>query len=391
MEGRPRRPDRQLPKRFRDVVPQALPPLPSVSQGRQAPSTPSPPTAPVSTTCSPEIPPPPSRIRRLFRSPRNIFRLFRQFYSERVTSHDPEENLTPQGLLDGKEATNDNLAQSPDEPSFHPYPNTSSFLLGDWYWNNGAQKSQESFRQLLNIVGHPDFHPGDVSHTRWDKINKKLASNDFDKDHAHDGGEEWLDEDAGWKQTPIRISAPFHKRSRIPGPKNYVVGDLYHRSLISVIREKLTNPSDAPHFHYEPFELFWSPSDDSPDIRVHGKLYSSPAFIDAHNALQESPGEPGCDLPRVVVSMMFWSDATHLTTFGNAKLWPCYLYFGNESKYRHCKPSCKLCNHVAYFQTVRNTSSIGHNRCGLTPHSFLMLSRTLPLNVHMGKGPPKLS
>ena len=30
---------------------------------------------------------------------------------------------------------------------------------------------------------------------------------------------------------------------------------------------------------------------------------------------------------------MFWSDATHLATFGMVKLWPIYLLFGNLSKY----------------------------------------------------------
>jgi hypothetical protein len=50
---------------------------------------------------------------------------------------------------------------------------------------------------------------------------------------------------------------------------------------------------------------------------------------------------------------MFWSDATHLTNFRNAKLWPLYMFFGNESKYRRCKLSCNACEHVAYFETVR--------------------------------------
>jgi hypothetical protein len=78
----------------------------------------------------------------------------------------------------------------------------------------------------------------------------------------------------------------------------------------------------------------------------------SPAFIEAHRELQELPGEAGCELPHVVAALMFWSDATQLTTFGNAKLWPVYMYFGNESKYRRCRPSCNLGNHVAYFQKV---------------------------------------
>ncbi|KAG2049274.1 hypothetical protein BDR06DRAFT_991207, partial [Suillus hirtellus] len=49
---------------------------------------------------------------------------------------------------------------------------------------------------------------------------------------------------------------------------------------------------------------------------------------------------------------MFWSDATQLMTFGNAKLWPIYMYFGNEPKYHRCRPSCHLGNHVAYFQKL---------------------------------------
>ena len=30
---------------------------------------------------------------------------------------------------------------------------------------------------------------------------------------------------------------------------------------------------------------------------------------------------------------MYSSDATHLTMFGNAKLWPLYQFFGNDTKY----------------------------------------------------------
>ena len=47
---------------------------------------------------------------------------------------------------------------------------------------------------------------------------------------------------------------------------------------------------------------------------------------------------------------MFWSDATQLTAFGDAKLWPLYVYFGNESKYERCTPIANLCLHAAYFR-----------------------------------------
>ncbi|KAG1861513.1 hypothetical protein DFJ58DRAFT_725694 [Suillus subalutaceus] len=50
--------------------------------------------------------------------------------------------------------------------------------------------------------------------------------------------------------------------------------------------------------------------------------------MDVHREFQQSPGEPECNLPCTVVALMLWSDTTHLTTFGNTKLWPVYMYFG---------------------------------------------------------------
>jgi hypothetical protein len=293
-----------------------------------------------------------SRICQLFRTPRNIFGLFRQYHSEQLPSHDPEEHVDLQDLFDDSETAGCAPSQSQSSNPFYPYPNQNSFLLGDWNWNHGIQKSRNSFSELLSIIGSPDFNPGDVRHTRWAKIDAELGRNNFDgvSSAAEEG--EWEDEDAGWHRTPIEISVPFHSRAENTGAKNFIVGDLYHRTFVSVIREKLADPYDNQHFHYEPFQVFWNPTDESDDIQVHGELYTSPAFLQAHRELQDSPRVPGCDLPRVVVAMMFASDATHLTSFGTAKLWPGYLFFGNESKYHRCKPTYHLCNHVAYFQAV---------------------------------------
>ena len=281
------------------------------------------------------------------------------------------------------------------ESKFHPFPNESSFRLGEWYWTDRVQKSQESFSKLLSIVGNPDFRPEDIRHTRWGKINAVLGKNDFDETgHRAGSGDdpaEWTNEDAGWKKTPVFISVPFHHRLKNPGSKEYAVGDLYHRSFVSVIREKLANPCDDQNFHYEPFELFWKPTKESVEMRVHGELYTSPAFLEAHRALQDSPREPGCDLPRVIVAMMFWSDGTHLTSFGNAKLLPCYLFFGNDSKYRRCKPTAHLCNHVAYFQTVCYPLS---SSCMATPdncRSYRTHLKTSSLSIRGGRRPARLS
>lgn len=356
-ERRPQRLNRQLPLRFRDNIPQPLRPLPPES----IISSPTPPTTrPDSPGSSSINPTSPShglypRTRRIFTTFQNDFGLWRRYHTDSLPSHDPEEHIGWQHLVDDplpstdQEGLDDTSTKSPiDGKSFGPFPNENALLLGEWYWNHGIQKSQDNFKKLLAIIGSKKFRPEDVRNTNWKLVDKALARNPFDEDGSDP---EWIDEDAGWVKTPIHISVPFHNRTRNPGPKDYVVGDLYHRPLVSIIVEKIRKRYN-PYFHHHGFELFWKPTEQSPDIRVHGELYTSPAYLEAQREVQESPGEPGCNLPRVVVAMMFWSDSTHLTSFGNAKLWPCYLFFGNESKYQRCKPSCHLCEHVAYFQTL---------------------------------------
>jgi Plavaka transposase len=365
-ELRPAKRRRQLPSRFRvpgwemhhkklqDVLPQPPPALPpagweiAASTSQQASQ--SPPSGsfslsgdPISNSESCRGPSPGlvGGLRRVLETSRNSFGLFRRYFSQRFPSHDPESEVDISSLSNivGSET-------EPPIPAYGPYLNKNSFRLGEWYWNHGVQKSQADFKELVNIVGDVDFQPSEIRSANWDKINRQLVEGDCDKG-------EWVDEVAGWVTSPINISVPFHRYTQNPGPRNFVTGNFHHRSLVSVIREKLSNENDTAHFHFDPYELLWQPHDNQDPVRVHGELYTSPAFIEAHNALQESPSEPGCELPRVIVALMFWSDSTHLTNFGKAKLWPLYMFFGNESKYRRGKPSCNLCEHVAYFETVR--------------------------------------
>ena len=195
-----------------------------------------------------------------------------------------------------------------------------------------------------------------VAGTNWRRINAQLGGDlpsHVSDDENDEGG--WEDEggvDGDWISTPIKIKVPFHKRTLHPGKEEFTAGTLRHRRLVSVIREKILSPSSHPHLHFEPYELYWQPNETSEPVRVHGELYSSKAFIDAHQKLQDAPGEPGCNLPKVVVGLMFGSDATHLTAFSDSKLSPVYLAFGNESKDRRSRPSCKAFEHIAYFETV---------------------------------------
>ncbi|KAG2059465.1 hypothetical protein BDR06DRAFT_979974 [Suillus hirtellus] len=304
-ECRPRCTNHHLPAQFQDVLPQPPPP-------------------PMAKPTSPPIADPPSTsdagaqlscMLHFFRTLPNVFRLLHQYHSSHLPTHDPEEES--QDLSMHARVIQHDTMEAPK--TFFPYLNRSSFLLCDWFWNGGIQKSQKSFKELLWIISDADFCAEDA----------EVHNMSF--------------EGAGWKKTSISIKIPIHSCADSPGVHDYLTTNLHHRLLISVIWEKLANEKHNELFHYQPYELLWNRGQSERPIHVHGELYTLEAFIQAHHEIQESPPEPGCDLERVVVALMFWSDATHLTSFGNSKLWPCYI---------RCKPSCCLCSHVAYFNHV---------------------------------------
>ena len=325
------RTNRQLPQRFQDVLPQPATSLP-------------PPSTEISSSSisSAQI-----QQENHFTSSCNSFGLFWRYAIDDLPLHDPGAQLSLDQLSNPTPFKP--WSRSIQNP-YSPYPNQSSFMLGDWFWNGGVQKSHSSLNTLIDIITHPNFNITGLWDVRWESVNADLAG---------DSDGEWLD--AGWTCTPISLSVPYQTRrgercTSDAGPWNYVVGDFYHQKLTSIICEKITGLTENSQFHFAPYELLWKRSQDSPPVHIQGELYTSPAFIDTHRELQESPREPGCQLPQVVVALMFVSDAIQLTTFGTGKLWPGYMYFGNDTKYHWCKPTCHLCEHIAYFQSV----SSGH-------------------------------
>lgn len=178
------------------------------------------------------------------------------------------------------------------------------------------------------------------------KAGDALKGNELDRNQGIE--DDWIEDD-GWKSTTVAIRVPLLGKT-----VRRAVGTLYHRSIMSIIRAKIANSSDMQHFHYEPYEVLWQPNPSIPGQRIHSEVYQSEAFMKAHREVQESPGPPGCTLPRVVIGLMFWSDATHVSAFNSwEKLWPCYMAFANKSKYCRRKPTLDLCHHIAYLDMVR--------------------------------------
>ncbi|KAG2335358.1 hypothetical protein BDR05DRAFT_1006898 [Suillus weaverae] len=78
-------------------------------------------------------------------------------------------------------------------------------------------------------------------------------------------------------------------------------------------------------------------------------------MLQEQEKLDSQPHEPDCNLETVIAAIMLWSDSTHLASFGNASLWPIYLFIGNQSKYICGKPTSFAAHHLAYIPKLSDT------------------------------------
>ena len=167
----------QLPKRYRDIEPEPLASLPPPSsQSEYSKMGPGISRSPVQ---QPSMQVHASPVRKILKSVHNASGLYQQYYATHFPDHDPAENITSNDLTD----TSSTLSSNPLAHNYYPYPNQSSFLLGEWYWNNGEKKSQSSFQNLLKIVSHPDFHPEDVAGKSWQAVNAQLSGEHSSYNH----------------------------------------------------------------------------------------------------------------------------------------------------------------------------------------------------------------
>ncbi|KAJ3544767.1 hypothetical protein NMY22_g2665 [Coprinellus aureogranulatus] len=287
---------------------------------------------------------PPPRLRRTAVNPFGLYKAY-TLYSDDIP-HDPDSSAMPSDLREDAGEVNDLLQ---DHRSLYPFPNINSFRLSEWFWSDEHEKSQRSFDQLREIIGCESFNPTDIREANWAHIDRVLAASQFDDEGL---GAVPEDSSISWITTSVRIDVPISKTFAQPGSYSFEVPGFHYRPLVPVIKEKLASSTGQEYFHTLGSELRWKPGATKEDVRVYGEIYNSPVFIQAYEEIQNLPPEKDCDLPRYVIGLMFSSDATMLATFGSAKLWPLYLCFGNDSKYRRAKPSERLFETIAYFEKL---------------------------------------
>ncbi|KAH9478019.1 hypothetical protein JR316_0010254 [Psilocybe cubensis] len=351
--------ERKFPKQYADMLPNSSTYLPHLPPA--PPRLPKEPSKRAEKLRAASSTPPPDPKDMYLRSEINDFGLYRvypSFPTCEVNESDDLDNLCDApGLAtaSGKSKTrwwksfgiNSVDTTSQNVSLFTPFMNATIFRLVNWFYSGSNLKSAGELDRLVKDV---------------------LLADDFDKNHLKNFSAKRefsrLDEtDAQfpisssntWKTSTVKLSLPAENVPHCAESEAPVleVPNVHHRSLVEVIKSALEDES-TNNFHYTPFCLFWQPTKESTPERVVSELYNSEAFYEEHVRLQQQPREPGCTLEVAIAGLMLWSDSTHLAQFGNASLWPIYLFFGNQSQYFRAKPKNFAAHHVAYIPSLPN-------------------------------------
>lgn len=345
----------RLPARYQDLLPEVPPAVSSQAAGSAEP---------------------PSVLRRVilhvFDSLKTIYNIFgiAREYRHRP-SYDPDSFVSVNDLsslpasqeLDSAAeelpSCGDHYGHSGIRAPPWPWENMSIWRLMSWKLSGSNQKSNaETTRLVREVLQAPDFILEDLAGFDASKESQRFDEHYANEDATHCKFSTDLDD---WRQASVEILLPTRQKQpeAKAGGHPFTIPGLMYRPITSVISAAFSEPI-AKFFHLTPFKHVWNPTT-GPSQRLYGELYSSDAWIKAHDEIQKQRRTDGCQLERAVAGLMLWSDSTQLAQFGHSAAWPVYLFFGNLSKYIRASPVSGACHPIALMPSVRCPSLPDHS------------------------------
>lgn len=233
---------------------------------------------------------------------------------------------------------------------FLPFLNATIFRLMNWFYSGSQMKSAAELDRLVKeVLLADDF---DINNLKKFSATREMERMD---NYVEGSVDDLFKVEDGWHDSTVKIKVPAEDNQHDPGGEGlapeFSIPGLRHRSFLETIKAGLRDESFRL-LHLTPFRCFWKPSEDVPAERIYGEQYTSDELLEEHEKVQALPREPGDTMERIVLPVMLWSDSTHLADFGNASLWPIYMFFGGLSKYTRAKPTSGSCHHLAYIPSV---------------------------------------
>ncbi|TFK72816.1 hypothetical protein BDN72DRAFT_742067, partial [Pluteus cervinus] len=223
-----------------------------------------------------------------------------------------------------------------------PYGRMTIYRLMQWSNNGRLMKSDQQIDTLVKeVICQPDFDKNDLLGFSVRRAKKQLD----DALEAHSASQKF-------KSTSISISIPSGDRKIAAAP--FTVPGFLSQNLSSLIKQAFSSSNKlSPFLHLTPYKLFHNLPHHSYAERVHGEVYTSKVFLDEYDNVRHHspvpPLDPHCRREKTVAALMFSSDATQLTNFGDSQAWPIYTMFGNHSKYLRGQPETGAIHHLAYI------------------------------------------
>ena len=249
-------------------------------------------------------------------SPDEIYSLASVADGPLETVNDPEEDSHPWWAA---------TPSSDNKNYYAPFLTVSHFRLMQWFYGGSTSKSLSALDDLVqNVLLATDFK-------REDLVGFCAACEAECVDQSHHI-QSCFSGDDGWIEHSIKIFLPAEgvkHASEQHAPKFEVPG-LIHCWLLHVIKAALHETS-MKNFHLFPYQEFWEPSPGSPPEHIYLELYTSDAFLAEHEKIRAYSScnrqDSGSQTENIIVAITLWSDSTHLTSFGNASLWPIYCTY----------------------------------------------------------------
>ncbi|KAL0572685.1 hypothetical protein V5O48_009275 [Marasmius crinis-equi] len=275
-----------------------------------------------------------------------LYRVYSTYPSEK-----PDQESSPESVHDSdltfshaedtaEGAAKDTLAPfgltDPDSESIYaPFSNASSFCLMDWFYSPKQTNSGVGLETLgMDVFNADGCNMEDLKAFRPQK--------ELDLMDEYCSPKSNLRAADGWIDGSVNI--------RLPGPN----------SSFKSVEDEAPEFTVTNVFYRKPLEPKSTESSPLPPERIISELYNSDALIEEYEKIQineyhdpqpkPKPVDPNTPtIENAIVALLWWSNSTHLASFGDASLWPLYLFFGNQSKYDHAKPTTFSTDYMAYI------------------------------------------
>lgn len=237
-----------------------------------------------------------------------------------------------------------------------------------WFYSGSNIESLGQLNDLVHkVLLREDFSTSDL--VGFSAKTEAARLDDHKKVTNEHGIKETVIEPDGWHTASVKVrvacdGVSFASEREAPV---FPVKEFMYREPIEVMKAACTEPS-AVHLHLFPFRQFFRRHPELPRERIYSEGYNTNRMLTEYESLIDKPPPSPPDRPNedwsmyeiVVIAWMFWSDSTHLASFGTASLWPIYKCYANLPLHIRMKMSSFATHHIAYVPKVSQHLSLSY-------------------------------